>query len=178
MISTSLSHVAIFLISCLIKNFLFDFRVSSSGTGPAIMASVVDIARYVMNFTVFFITNCYGLFAYVMWTMTLLPLRVLSPSVYWQIESFLFKGLHSFVVLWMASGRYGGKKSCILLVHVICMYIIINSLLHIEISKFQPQSCYGWAVTNWFLFLRTSVFTSRHSIEGKLSLPSKYMKFK
>ncbi|KAL8607373.1 hypothetical protein ACOMHN_024398 [Nucella lapillus] len=55
---------------------------------------------------VFFATNCYGLFAYVMWSVMLLPLRMFSPSVYRSLESLLFKGLQSFIILWMGTGRY------------------------------------------------------------------------
>ncbi|XP_076464003.1 acyl-CoA:lysophosphatidylglycerol acyltransferase 1-like [Babylonia areolata] len=70
------------------------------------MASMTDILRYVWNFTVFFITNLYGLFSYIMWMLMLLPLRILSPSMYWNFERLLFNGLQSFIVMWMGTGRY------------------------------------------------------------------------
>lgn len=75
------------------------------------MANIFAIVRYVLRFGMFFVTNVYALFAYVMWAFTLLPLRVLWPSLFWKIESIIFRGLQSFLIVWMGTGDYGGKMS-------------------------------------------------------------------
>lgn len=71
------------------------------------MAKVMNILVYIWNFTVFFISNIYGLFAYLMWTTILLPLRFLWPEMFWKIEAFIFRALQSLVVLWLMTGKYG-----------------------------------------------------------------------
>ena len=73
------------------------------------MASVFAIVRYILRFGMFFFTNIYGLFAYVMWAFMLLPLRILWPSFFWKLESIIFRGLQSLLIVWMGTGDYGGK---------------------------------------------------------------------
>ncbi|XP_076443077.1 acyl-CoA:lysophosphatidylglycerol acyltransferase 1-like [Babylonia areolata] len=75
------------------------------------MADIANLVRYTWRFGVFFATNLYGFFGYVMWTLVLSPLRVLWPSLYWKTESRLFRALQSFVILWIDSGGYGVVES-------------------------------------------------------------------
>ncbi|XP_025089152.1 acyl-CoA:lysophosphatidylglycerol acyltransferase 1-like [Pomacea canaliculata] len=71
------------------------------------MRRLHNLLKYALRFIFFFISNLYGFFGYIMWSLLLLPLRIMVPDVYWKIESVLFKGLQAMVVTWLHSGGYG-----------------------------------------------------------------------
>lgn len=102
-ILTTFMHINVFK-KCVQVNF------TSSSLLEEAMVSAYDLTRYSLRLTFFVASNLYGMFGYCTWMILLLPIRLVLPDIFWRLESVIFKGLQSNVIVWMCSGGYGGKS--------------------------------------------------------------------
>ncbi|XP_067681754.1 acyl-CoA:lysophosphatidylglycerol acyltransferase 1-like isoform X1 [Haliotis asinina] len=70
------------------------------------VAHVLQYCQYTARFSLILFTNVYAISSYCVWLLLLWPLRVLQPSVYWKLESVLFKGLLAMVTTWFFTAGY------------------------------------------------------------------------
>lgn len=75
------------------------------------ITTVGKVVRIAVLFVFFWVTNLIGAIGYFTWMLLLLPLRLFWPAAYWSAEVFVFKGLNSFVVMWLTPGQYGVVES-------------------------------------------------------------------